>query len=324
MAHEDADAVAIALNKRFGPGSSFFLGSYQGERLPCWSTGLYALDKAAGGGVPKGRIIEVYGPQASGKTTLALHIIAQVQKKSGLAGFCDAEHALSIELVENMGINIDDLMFSQPDCGEQGLDITLAWVKSGEFGVVVVDSVAALVPRAELDGEMDDQQMGLQARMLGKGIRKINAAASKTDTAVIFINQLRQKIGVMFGNPETTPGGKALEFYASQRYDVRAYKHIKSGKRTIGREGKITLVKNKIAAPFGTVQTKLIFGKGFDAAFDLFQMGLEIGALRKKGNTYAIGNTRIGVGKDATIDSIRMSAKARKKLRIAIKKGMGK
>jgi len=319
----DADEVAVSLNKKFGPGSSYFLGSYQGERTPVISTGLLSLDSNIGGGVPRGRIVEIYGPEASGKTTLALHIIKEAQRKGGTCGFCDAEHAFNIDLAENMGINLDKLMFSQPSAGEEGLDIALAWVQSSAFDVVVVDSVAALVPRAELEGEMDDHQMGAQARMLGKGIRKINGAAANNDVCVIFINQLRMKIGVMFGNPETTPGGKALGYWASQRLDVRAYKHIKDGKLTIGREGRITCVKNKIFPPFRSVETRLIYGKGFDGVFDMFQTGVELGAINKRGNSYSVRGMKLGVGKDAAIAELRKSAAARKKARLAIKKGLG-
>jgi len=323
----EADEAAVALNKRFGPGSAYFLGSYQGERLPTIPFGLPSLDAALGGGAPKGRIVEIYGPEASGKTTLLLHLIREAMRIGGKCAFVDAEHALSVDLVENMGIDLNKLMFSQPDSGEQGLDVAIALAKSGAFDVIGVDSVAALVPQAELDGEMDDQQMGLQARMLGKGIRKIAGAASKTDTCVVFINQLRMKIGVMFGNPETTPGGKALGFWASQRIDVRAYKQMKEGKRVIGREGWITVAKNKIAAPYRKIETRLLYGQGFDAGFDRFNFGVETGAIRKKGNTYSVvtskGAFKLGVGKDAAQQKLRESKLGRKKLRLALKKSVG-
>lgn len=322
MSIEDADEVAVALNKKFGPGSSFFLGSFQGERVATIPTGLIWLNSVIGGGVPRGKIVQVYGPEASGKTTLALHIIKSAQGKGEICGFIDAEHAFNIDLAANMGINLDKLMFSQPDVGEEALDIVLAWIQSGAFSVIAVDSVAALTPRAEIEGEMDDQQVGAMARMMGKGLRKINGAASKHDVCVIFVNQLRMKVGVMYGNPEVTPGGKALSFWSSMNLDLRAYKHIKDGKRTIGREGKITCTKNKIAAPFGVVQTRLYYGKGFDPVFDMMEFGLELGAVEKNGNTISVGSYKLGVGNNAAYAALRGSAKARKKVRIAIKKSL--
>jgi len=267
--------------------------------IPAISTGSLSLDLAIGvGGVPRGRVVEIFGPESSGKTTLALHIIAEAQKKGGIAAFIDAEHAMDAKYARALGVNTDDLLVSQPDTGEQALEITETLVRSGALDVVVIDSVAALVPRAEIEGEMGDAQMGLQARLMSQALRKLTGAISKSHTCVAFINQIRMKIGVMFGNPETTTGGRALKFYASVRLDIRRIGAIKDGTDVIGNRTKVKVVKNKIAPPFKEAQFDIMYGTGISKTGDVLDLGVELELVEKSGTWYSFGEERIGQGRE--------------------------
>src|SRR3990172_2706005 len=298
---ERALELAIAqIEKLYGKGSIMKMGS-SGALLPiaAISTGSLELDAALGvGGVPRGRVIEIFGPESSGKTTLALHIIAEAQRAGGSAAFVDAEHALDPAYARSLGANIDDLLISQPDTGEQALEITEVLVRSGAIDVVVIDSVAALVPRAEIDGEMGEPTMGLQARLMSQALRKLTAAISKSKTCVIFINQLREKIGVMFGNPETTTGGRALKFYASVRLDIRRISSIKEGEEIIGSRVKVKVVKNKIAPPFRESEFDIIYGEGISRIGSLLDLGVEHKIIEKSGSWFSYAGDRIGQGRE--------------------------
>ncbi len=296
-------ALELALSqieKMYGKGAIMRMG-ISGALLPvaAISTGSLELDYALGvGGVPRGRVVEIFGPEASGKTTLALHIIAEAQKKGGAAAFVDAEHALDANYARLLGVNIDDLLISQPDTGEQALEITEVLVRSGAVDVVAIDSVAALVPRAEIDGEMGDSLPGLQARLMSQALRKLTAAISKSRTCVVFINQLREKIGVMFGNPETTTGGRALKFYASVRLDIRRISAIKDGEENIGSRVKVKVVKNKVAPPFREAEFDIIYGEGISRVGSLVDLGVTHKVIEKSGAWYAFGGERIGQGRE--------------------------
>lgn len=298
---ERALDLAIAqIEKMYGKGSIMKMGS-SGALLPiaAISTGSLELDAALGvGGVPRGRVIEIFGPESSGKTTLALHIIAEAQRVGGSAAFVDAEHALDPAYARSLGANIDDLLISQPDTGEQALEITEVLVRSGAIDVVVIDSVAALVPRAEIDGEMGEPTMGLQARLMSQALRKLTAAISKSKTCVIFINQLREKIGVMFGNPETTTGGRALKFYASVRLDIRRISSIKEGEEIIGSRVKVKVVKNKVAPPFKEAEFDIIYGEGISRIGSLLDLGVEHKIIEKSGSWFSYAGDRIGQGRE--------------------------
>jgi recombination protein RecA len=298
---ERALDLAIAqIEKLYGRGSIMKMGS-SGALLPiaAISTGSLELDAALGvGGVPRGRVIEIFGPESSGKTTLALHIIAEAQRVGGSAAFVDAEHALDPAYARSLGANIDDLLISQPDTGEQALEITEVLVRSGAIDVVVIDSVAALVPRAEIDGEMGEPTMGLQARLMSQALRKLTAAISKSKTCVIFINQLREKIGVMFGNPETTTGGRALKFYASVRLDIRRISSIKEGEEIIGSRVKVKVVKNKVAPPFKEAEFDIIYGEGISRVGSLLDLGVEHKIIEKSGSWFSYAGDRIGQGRE--------------------------
>src|SRR5574341_1022627 len=298
---ERALDLAIAqIEKLYGKGSIMRMGS-SGALVPiaAISTGSLELDAALGvGGVPRGRVIEIFGPESSGKTTLALHIIAEAQRVGGSSAFVDAEHALDPAYARSLGVNIEDLLISQPDTGEQALEITEVLVRSGAIDVVVVDSVAALVPRAEIDGEMGEPTMGLQARLMSQALRKLTAAISKSKTCVIFINQLREKIGVMFGNPETTTGGRALKFYASVRLDIRRISSIKDGEEVIGSRVKVKVVKNKVAPPFREAEFDIIYGEGISRLGSLLDLGVTHKVVEKSGAWYAFGGDRIGQGRE--------------------------
>lgn len=298
---ERALDLAIAqIEKLYGKGSIMKMGS-SGALLPIAtiSTGSLELDAALGvGGVPRGRVIEIFGPESSGKTTLALHIIAEAQRGGGSAAFVDAEHALDPAYARSLGANIDDLLISQPDTGEQALEITEVLVRSGAIDVVVIDSVAALVPRAEIDGEMGEPTMGLQARLMSQALRKLTAAISKSKTCVIFINQLREKIGVMFGNPETTTGGRALKFYASVRLDIRRISSIKEGEEIIGSRVKVKVVKNKVAPPFKEAEFDIIYGEGISRIGSLVDLGVEHKIIEKSGSWFSYAGDRIGQGRE--------------------------
>ena len=287
------------IEKQFGKGSVMKLGDRAAVDVAVIPTGSLTLDMALGiGGYPKGRIIEIYGPESSGKTTLTLHAIAEVQKQGGTAAFIDAEHAIDPVYAKNLGVNIDELILSQPDSGEQGLEIAETLVRSGAIDLVVVDSVAALVPQVELDGEMADQQMGLQARLMSKALRKLSGVMNKTDCTIIFINQLREKIGVMFGNPETTTGGRALKFYSSVRVEIRRSEAIKNGTEIVGNKVNIKVVKNKVAPPFKSTQVDIIYGKGISRDGEILDLAVDKDIVDKSGAWYAYKGEKIGQGRE--------------------------
>lgn len=294
------DAALGQIEKQYGKGTVMRLGDPSArmnvETIP---TGSLSLDIALGlGGIPKGRIIEIYGPESSGKTTVTLHMIAEVQKRGGIAGFIDAEHALDPVYAKNIGVNIDDLYISQPDNGEQAMEITETMVRSGAMDIVVVDSVAALVPKAEIDGDMGDNHVGLQARLMSQALRKLTAVISKSNCTVVFINQLREKIGVMFGNPETTTGGRALKFYASVRLDVRRIESLKQGGEVIGNRTRVKVVKNKVAPPFKEAEFDIMFGEGISTVGDILDLAASINIVNKSGAWYAYNGDKIGQGRE--------------------------
>ncbi|MBR2888432.1 MAG: recombinase RecA [Bacteroidales bacterium] len=314
------------IDKDYGKGTIMKLGDKAVEDIPSIPTGSIGLDYAIGvGGYPRGRIIEIYGPESSGKTTLAIHAIAEAQKMGGIAAIIDAEHAFDRTYAENLGVDVSSLLISQPDCGEQALEIADSLIRSGALDIIVIDSVAALTPRAEIEGDMGDSKMGLQARLMSQALRKLTASISKTNTCVIFINQLRDKIGVLFGNPETTTGGNALKFYSSVRLDVRRTGQIKDGEDVIGGRIKVKVVKNKVAPPFKKAEFDLMFGTGISAVGELIDLAVEMDIIKKSGSWFSYGENKIGQGRDAAINMLKNSpdvyAEVEQKVREQLKGG---
>lgn len=316
---EAAQTAIDQIRNKFGEGAIMKFGEATKVDVDAISTGCLSLDIATGvGGVPRGRIIEVYGPESSGKTTLAQHIVAEVQKLGGIAAFVDAEHALDPEYAAKIGVNVKEMLLSQPDSGEQALEIVETLVRSNAVDVIVIDSVAALVPQKEIEGDMGDQHMGLQARLMSQALRKLTAIIAKTNTVVIFINQIRNKIGVFFGNPETTTGGNALKFYCSVRIEVRRAAQIKQGEKIIGNRVKVKIVKNKVAAPFRTCEFDIMYNEGISIAGDLVDLGVEHGVVKKSGNSYSFGEIKLGTGRETAKKMIKDDKKLAAEIRKAI------
>ena len=312
------------IDKDFGKGSVMMINEKAVVQLEVVSTGSIGLDMALGiGGLPRGRIVEIYGPESSGKTTVATHVIAEAQKKGGICAIIDAEHAFDSNYAQKLGVDVDNLLISQPDYGEQALEIADRLILSGAVDVVVIDSVAALVPKGELEGEMGDSKMGLQARLMSQALRKLTATINKTNTICIFINQLREKIGVMFGNPETTTGGNALKFYASVRLDIRRVSQLKDGDEAVGNRVRVKVVKNKVAPPFRQAEFDIIFGEGISKMGEIIDMGVELGIIQKSGSWFSYEGNKLGQGRDAVKDLIRdnpeLSAEIEGKIRAKVK-----
>ncbi len=326
MEKEKALEVALLqIEKQFGKGSVMRLGQDVNYEIATIPTGSLALDAALGiGGVPRGRVVEIFGPESSGKTTVALHIIAEAQKKGGYAAFIDAEHALDPQYATNLGVNLDELLVSQPDTGEQALEIAEALVRSGAIDVLVIDSVAALVPRAEIEGEMGDSHVGLQARLMSQALRKLSGVISKSRTCAIFINQIREKVGVMFGNPEVTPGGRALKFYSSVRLDVRRIESLKLGSdQIIGNRTRVKVVKNKVAPPFKMAEFDILYGTGISREGSLIDMGIEHKVINKSGAWYSYGDERLGQGRENVRDFLKDNPQMRDEIEQKIRETAG-
>ena len=315
------DLAMKAIQSKYGEGSLMRLGEIPKSDVKAIPTGSFSLDWALGiGGVPRGRVIEIFGPESSGKTTLSLHIIRECQRQGGIAAFIDAEHALDPEYAKKIGVNINELLISQPDTGEQALEIVESLVRSGGVSAIVVDSVAALTPRAEIEGDMGQQHMGLQARLMSHALRKLTAIVSKTDTTVIFINQIRMQIGIVFGNPETTPGGKALKFYSSVRIDVRKAAQIKKGEEIVGNRVRAKVVKNKVAPPFKIAEFDIMYNEGISYEADLINLGLKLGVVKKSGASHTFEDLKLGHGYDAARVFLKEHKKERKDLETALRK----
>ncbi|MDF1629651.1 MAG: recombinase RecA [Alcanivoracaceae bacterium] len=313
-------AALAQIERQFGKGSVMRMGDQKRERIPAISTGSLGLDVALGiGGLPKGRIVEIYGPESSGKTTLTLSVIAQAQKQGANCAFVDAEHALDPDYAEKLGVKLDDLIVSQPDTGEQALEITDMLVRSGAVDVIIVDSVAALVPKAEIEGEMGDSHVGLQARLMSQALRKITGSVKNANCLVIFINQIRMKIGVMFGNPETTTGGNALKFYASVRLDIRRIGAVKQGDEVTGNETRVKVVKNKVAPPFRQAEFQILYGHGINVLGEIVDMGVQLGLIDKSGAWYAYKGDKIGQGKANACDYLKENQSVRDEIETAIR-----
>jgi recombination protein RecA len=307
------------LDKSYGKGSVMRLGDEPVEKLEVIKTGSVTLDRALGvGGFPKGRVVEIYGPESSGKTTLAIHAVAEAQKKGGIAAIIDAEHAFDQFYAKNLGVDVDNLLISQPDNGEQALEIADNLIRSGAIDILVIDSVAALTPKAEIEGEMGDNQMGLQARLMSKALRKLTGSISKANTCCIFINQLREKIGVMFGNPETTTGGNALKFYSSVRIDIRRSSAIKNADKIIGNRTRVKVVKNKVAPPFQLAEFDIMYGEGISKIGEIIDLGVEMNIINKSGSWYSYGETKLGQGRDAVKDILKDNPELLEELEIKV------
>lgn len=318
------DMALKSIEKQFGKGSVMKLGEKSDRNVSSVSSGSLALDTALGiGGYPRGRVIEIYGPESSGKTTVSLHAIAEAQAAGGTAAFIDAEHALDPVYAKNLGVNIDELLLSQPDTGEQALEIAEALVRSGAVDIVVIDSVAALVPKAEIEGEMGDSHMGLQARLMSQALRKLSGVINKSNTIVIFINQIREKIGVMFGNPETTPGGRALKFYSSVRMEVRRAEALKSGNDIIGNRTKIKIVKNKVAPPFRTAEVDIMYGKGISREGEIVDIGSDLEIIQKSGSWYSYKEERIGQGRENAKQFLLANPEIRNEISNKVRESLG-
>ena len=328
MADDKKRAIETAMQqieRTYGKGAIMRFGDNTASNVESISTGSLALDLALGiGGLPKGRIVEIYGPESSGKTTLALHVLAQAQKAGGEVAFIDAEHALDITYARALGVKVEDMLVSQPDTGEQALEITEALVRSGAIDGIVVDSVAALVPRAEIEGEMGDSFVGLHARLMSQALRKLTGAVGKTNTIVIFINQLREKVGVMYGNPEVTTGGRALKFYASVRIDVRRIETLKNGSEMIGNRTRAKVVKNKMAPPFREAEFDIMYGEGISLLGELVDLGVKLGLVQKSGSWYSMGETRIGQGRDAAKQYLKANPEIADQLEAEIRRNFDK
>src|SRR3954469_18884221 len=318
------EAALLNIEKKFGKGSIMRLGEREVSDIPAISTTSLSLDAAIGvGGIPRGRIIEIYGPESSGKTTLALHIVSEAQKAGGVAAYIDAEHAMDAEYAGKLGVNIEDLLISQPDSGEQALEIAEALVRSNGVDVIVIDSVAALVPRAELDGEMGDSLPGLQARLMSQALRKLTAIVGQTNTCLIFINQIREKIGVMFGSPETTTGGRALKFYSTVRLDIRRIGAIKDGDRVVGNRTKVKVAKNKVAPPFRECEFDIVYGEGISREGDVLDLAVAHRVVEKAGAWFSYGGERLGQGRENSKQTLRDNAELLPRIQKDVKKALG-